>query len=333
MFKNPPPGTDFWNDSYAFIEDDALMDRNWLTDREPVDDARQSQHLAKPAACTVSTDGQGRNDGAVPKGRNDSPDRDAIVNSDKSTARDVVSDPSERQDRVVLKLGEMPSEYLDPRCDLLRWDGEVPEALAGFPIFSLPSTEVPMKPLLTQAPAAPKRGPDRRFLEICQDFTVTFNPRELKFVPSCLWTDSEVTFGDLVENFFHRKHSTKCRFLHKLYNALRLTEAHPHMFEYVGAAWITDSIMKVHKGAFAQLLGVKCVAGALFHLQGNFPCHGFVEVGYSDAVAIVPPAMLFGVDFEWVRLMTHPGGKFDRDISERAIEDCGRVPTALPKHF
>jgi hypothetical protein len=131
-----------------------------------------------------------------------------------------------------------------------------------------------------------------------------------------------VNFGDLVTDFFQRKNNVNCRFPHKLYNALKMTRADPFFFQFLGVAWICDSVMKVDKLVFAQLLGIKSVDGALFHLQGNFPSHGFVELTHKQARLIVPPEMLRGVDYERVRLMMHQDRVFVRDATEETILNC-----------
>jgi hypothetical protein len=66
--------------------------------------------------------------------------------------------------------------------------------------------------------------------------------------------------------------------------------------------------MKVDERPFAQLLGIMCIKEAFFPLQGNSPSHGLVEVGQSEAIEMLPPDSLVGVDYERVRLFTHPDG-------------------------
>jgi hypothetical protein len=85
------------------------------------------------------------------------------------------------------------------------------------------------------------------------------------------------------------------RFLHKLFNALKISEVRPSLYPFVGVQWVTDTILKVDKARFARLLGTKCIDGALFHQQGNFPSHGFAELRIEEARAAIPRELLSDV--------------------------------------
>jgi hypothetical protein len=159
-------------------------------------------------------------------------------------------------------------------------------------------------------------------MRLCLDRTLIFNPRHFGFIPSALWTTCEVTFGDLVTDFFQRKNNGNCRFVHKLYNALQITRVDALMFPYFGVQWLSNTVMKVDKRAFAQLLGIRSIQGALFHLQGNFPSHGFVEVGQTQALEQLAPEQLQGIDFERVRLVSHQERIFVADATEKTILNC-----------
>jgi hypothetical protein len=63
----------------------------------------------------------------------------------------------------------------------------------------------------------------------------------------------------------------RSRFLHKLVNALKITELDRSNFSLVGVAWVNDNVIKVDKVKFARFLGIKSVDGSLFHKQGNSP--------------------------------------------------------------
>lgn len=166
---------------------------------------------------------------------------------------------------------------------------------------------------------------DQEFLHLCLDRSVTFNPHHLGFIPSNAWTDAEVRFGDLVTDFFQRKNNANSRFSHKLYNALRITKSDPFYFHYIGVEWISAYILKVDKRIFAQLLGIKSVDGSLFHQQGNFPSHGFVEIGHGEASRHLPEGDLEGVDYERVRLLVHKSRVFIRDATEEDLARCAWV--------
>jgi hypothetical protein len=88
---------------------------------------------------------------------------------------------------------------------------------------------------------------------------------------------------ELRQMYFTRRNGVCRQFDYKLYNALCITMKFPNAYEFVGAIWISASIMKIHAQAFANLLGVHTVQGALFHKQGNFARHGFTHVFRQSA--------------------------------------------------
>jgi hypothetical protein len=143
---------------------------------------------------------------------------------------------------------------------------------------------------------------------VCADGLVTFNPVELGFIPESAWQDRKYTFGELVVTFFQQKSSGHTRFLHKLYNALRIVELDPFYSTFIGLEWVSDRILKVNKRVFGRLLGIRAIDGAFFHQQGNFPSHGFREIGPGEADGNVNAEDLDGVDFDEVRLLTHVSG-------------------------
>jgi hypothetical protein len=153
---------------------------------------------------------------------------------------------------------------------------------------------------------------DAAFDAVCANTEITLNPVELGFIPAKTWKDERVTFGEVVANFFKKKTGGTCRFPHKLFNALRIVQSGAVTSEFVGVEWLTDGIIKVDKVAFARLLGIKVVEGSLFHKQGNFPSHGFIEVLPRDATFVLSHEQLKGVDFDRVRLVTHTAGEFMR---------------------
>ena len=112
---------------------------------------------------------------------------------------------------------------------------------------------------------------DQLFNDICLNSAATLNPVTLGFIPSHFWPNKDYSFADIVFDFFQRKNNTNCRFLHKLYNALKISQISPTYSELAGVQWITPNVIKVSKGQFARLLGIKSIDGSLFHQQGNFP--------------------------------------------------------------
>lgn len=162
---------------------------------------------------------------------------------------------------------------------------------------------------------------EQEFKAICQDPEVKFNPSKLGFIPRSYWPDKDFTFGELVTDFFQRKNNANSRFYHKLYNALKIVDD-PFYIEYVGIEWVNDKVLKVDKNIFARLLGIKTIDGSLFHQQGNFPSHGFVELGSQDSLRYVTKEDLEGVDYDKIRLLIHQSGVFTKNCSENTIENC-----------
>jgi hypothetical protein len=164
---------------------------------------------------------------------------------------------------------------------------------------------------------------DSEFEAACQDPTLRFNPRALGFIPVPIWQDEEVLFGHCVTEFFQKKNNANCRFSHKLFNAIKLSEFRPEFPRLTGVMWLNDTILRVDKVTFARLLGIKSIDGSLFHQRGNFPSHGFFEIGWGDQERFVPPDLdMTDVDFENVRILVHPMGLFRRGCTSDDIEKC-----------
>jgi hypothetical protein len=163
---------------------------------------------------------------------------------------------------------------------------------------------------------------DSEFAGICQDSLVTFNPKCLGFIPARNWEAREVTFGALVAGHFQKKSGSNTRFFHKLYNALKIAEFDPFYAEFVGVEWVSDRVIKIDKKKFARLLGIRAIDGSLFHQQGNFPSHGFREVGPLEAKEILSADELANVDYDAVRLLVHAPGDFMRSSPPQVFEKC-----------
>lgn len=166
---------------------------------------------------------------------------------------------------------------------------------------------------------------DQLFNDICLNSAATLNPVTLGFIPSHFWPNKDFSFADIVFDFFQRKNNTNCRFLHKLYNALKISQISPTYSELTGVQWITPNVIKVSKGQFARLLGIKSIDGSLFHQQGNFPAHGFIELNRDQAKTFCPMADISSVDFDEVRLLIHQPGLFVSNCSEAQVRACSSL--------
>ncbi|KAH0793847.1 hypothetical protein GPJ56_002269 [Histomonas meleagridis] len=163
---------------------------------------------------------------------------------------------------------------------------------------------------------------ERSFDEVVNDGLVTINPIELGFIPKTMWENEYMSFGSVVSSFFRKRNSSQTKFTYKLYNALKLSEKMPEFIPHVGIEWATDTIIRVHREAFARLLGVKTIEGSLFHQQGNFPSHGFTELSFRDSDNLSRALGWGPADLSVVRFVTHANGKFSRGSSEKDLKQC-----------
>lgn len=194
---------------------------------------------------------------------------------------------------------------------------------------SRPAPGAGLTPNHTRSGSMPDAGLniDDSFATICSDPNIRFNPTKLGFIPSKIWVDEDMTFGEIVSQFFQKKNNANSRFSHKLYNALRITDFDHFYYLFLGVEWVTDTILKVDKKQFARLLGIRTIDGSFFHQQGNFPSHGFVELDPATAQAQLNPKDLEDVDYDNVRLLTHQEGIFVRGCTESVLESCKWVST------
>ncbi|OHS97270.1 hypothetical protein TRFO_09547 [Tritrichomonas foetus] len=119
---------------------------------------------------------------------------------------------------------------------------------------------------------------DMQHFSLCCDPDLTINPQKIGFIPKSYWENISHPIGVIIRDFFFRKNHPCCRFYHKLYNALKLSEEKPEWQEFIGAKWLNNEIMQINGPVFGKLLGIRSYDGSLFHQQGNFPSFGFVEL-------------------------------------------------------
>jgi hypothetical protein len=160
------------------------------------------------------------------------------------------------------------------------------------------------------------------FNEICSEPSLRLNPKQLGFIPVSEWSSDPTTFGQLVSVFFRKRNSPFCKFPYKLYNALKLSEAYPELRSHLGIEWVTDHVFRVHRVNFARILGVRTIEGGLFHQQGNFPSHGFVELGFAESDQLSREYGFGKCDLCVVRFVRHAQGLFARFSTEANLQHC-----------
>ena len=94
------------------------------------------------------------------------------------------------------------------------------------------------------------------------------------------------------------------------------------MFNVIGVMWISNTILKVHRTIFANLLGITKPTAALFNIQGSFPSHGFVEVDLKDARMEIDPSQLADVDGIQIRLFRHQNLQFTSFSGIEGLLNC-----------
>ena len=172
---------------------------------------------------------------------------------------------------------------------------------------------------------------DVQFFTLCRDTSIKINPYALHFIPAAFWTDTEFSFGDIVYDFFQRKNNNNSRFPYKLFNALSISHNCPSLSPYMGVKWVNDTILQVDKREFARLLGIKSIDGSLFHQQGNFPTHGFVELTLDEIRSELGEETLRSFNTDNTKFLQHQDGSFVRSSTQEQIEQCKWVSARIRK--
>ena len=140
------------------------------------------------------------------------------------------------------------------------------------------------------------------------------NPVHLGLAPSSYWSElgsGDLTFGQLVNNFFRADMSRVARFVYKLYDMLRLSESSARLKGVVGCSWITDTVFSVDFSAAAALLNAS--QQKLFEM---FTSLHFVEINEANFVEAGLGAFP-EIAGQRVRLFFHREMRFVR----RALDD------------
>lgn len=108
--------------------------------------------------------------------------------------------------------------------------------------------------------------------------------------------DQSVSITTIVKEFFRSRMTKYTKFQYKLFDMLRLSLIYPKLGDLLGCSWINDKVFMIEKNAFACALGIRTIEGSLFHKQGNFPCHGFIDCTHT----------IFSQANDGIRYFTHP---------------------------
>ena len=168
---------------------------------------------------------------------------------------------------------------------------------------------------LTFPPYSPK--PDTTSLT-----NIYINTFKYGFLPTEIAEDRAVPLMQIIKSHFQSRSTKRVRFEHKLWNALCLTNTNPNMFCVIGVMWISNTILKVHRTIFANLLAITKPTAALFNIQGSFPSHGFVEIDINEARKEVDPSYLTDVDSVQIRLFRHKNLSFTAFSGIEGLLNC-----------
>lgn len=153
---------------------------------------------------------------------------------------------------------------------------------------------------------------------------VLINPVRLNFVPAELWVDQDYLLNDLIVQHFQKRSSGMVRFAHKLWNVLAITKYNPELYKYLGAQWISNSLIKVNKNALASTFGLKRPKASLFNPQGTFKTHGFIEISkeeilFREANIAEQIGDLDGIQ---VKVFEHSMNQFHQQMKTNLIVRC-----------
>ena len=162
---------------------------------------------------------------------------------------------------------------------------------------------------------------DEQFFNACSDQFICVNPCKMGFLPKEFWRDQYYTFGQLVHDHFQKRNHPKCRFSHKLHNALKLADAHPELIQYIGVEWKTKYIIHVQRDVFGRLLGIKNAEEGLFHKQGNFSSFSFVELSYHQVMEQFGSGISSNYDLAEHRYVYHKDQLFYDGCPEEELDN------------
>ena len=166
---------------------------------------------------------------------------------------------------------------------------------------------------------------DENFYSMCSSSSCIIHPKQIQFIPEKFWPNENFEFGDIVYSFFQKKNNSNCRFYHKLYNALQITKYYPEFVHLIGVQWLTNEVIQVNSKEFARLLGIRTIDGSLFHRQGNFPSHGFVELTKDEVMRMIPEENAREINYSDIKAIRHRTGGFTKDSTESDFEHCNWV--------
>lgn len=143
------------------------------------------------------------------------------------------------------------------------------------PNMSYPDESVNLQP--TQVPS---------FEDVYNDETCIINPTQIHLLPEKYWSQQSptLTFAQMVNSYFKQNRTQNSTFMLKLYNLLLISINYPILEKALGVRWVNDNVIEVSRSGLVNIFNLRenTVDGSMFHRQGNFPTHKFIEVNESN---------------------------------------------------
>lgn len=161
-------------------------------------------------------------------------------------------------------------------------------------------------------------------LDIDYPENVHINPVRLNLVPRENWIDQDYSLNDLVTQHFQKRSSSMVKFAHKLWNVLEITKAYPELYKFLGATWISDTLIKVNKNALAGTFGLKRPQASIFNTHGVFITHGFIEIAKDEIIFRNSNVRreIEDLDGIQVKVFEHSMNKFHQRMETNKIYKC-----------
>lgn len=153
---------------------------------------------------------------------------------------------------------------------------------------------------------------------------VLINPVRMNLVPKENWIDQDYLLNDLVVQHFQRRSSSMVKFAHKLWNVLEITKLYPELYKFLGATWVSDTLIKVNKNALAGTFGLKRPQASIFNAHGVFITHGFIEITKDEILFRDSNVkrQIEDLDGVQVKVFEHSTNKFHRNMETIKIYKC-----------
>lgn len=124
------------------------------------------------------------------------------------------------------------------------------------------------------------------FEDVYNDETCVINPTQIHLLPEKYWAQQSptLTFAQIVNSYFKQNRTQNSTFMLKLYNLLLISINYPILEKALGVRWVNDNVIEVSRSGLVNIFNLRenTVDGSMFHRQGNFSTHKFIEVNESN---------------------------------------------------